>query len=1341
MATNRRWVLYNTLTKNLIMDGSSPLSIPYSEHQVKIDINNGDDAVVTVPAYSLSDDYRLNAPERFKAWSRGIALIDDTKVWNDPGKVIWAGPIVKHSYSTKSEEINLTAFSFGEHFKKQPIIPIWSTVTDQTAHEVIESGSWGGVMTKLIQRSTSATGADAGWQPIGTAQMGTFPSTAGTGFSVDIKTTQQRTVYSVMEDIRDEISANGNEFRFIPRFSSNAMTAIVFDMVVGTESEPHINLQQSNPVEVPLSETDDSSTGWGVSNYELESDHTMTYNKIVINGSTDPATGNLQQANNLSDMSVPSMTEVFDAGTTLDSTQMTKQLNSRMKNSLIASKAPRLEITNDKNFDFLGYLGQTLNITPGVTSAGWGAIVRAVGLTITGSDDEMVVDVDCMRIQDRYPKLPSDVEKESDGYGDAPYGGDPMPDYNTGGELPQYPEFGDDNNPNDFMAVYKPMANIQQTTYGWDNLYSNVYNNKFLFSLSNWGYSRGASTSTFSNFILRTHNLNVNSTTNNNPTITSITETNYDFSSYISANFSPVEREMFASITGSGTPATLNSYENRWAYIWAIKDKLYVLVTITARYNQGVPYRGSLTKQGLFTLDINPTTGLLSNPQTLSAKFTPWSNYDHIFFAPYGGSEAYSSNGKRFIPEPPIQIGSDTIIFPSVTSIKDIQWYNNTSYDYRIYNQNMGSLIFEGIVNPIWQGDFSSPTLPKFGISNKVSNLIPPYRNLTANTTVDHMTVNGLKKVTNVTSGTPPVFYQNMVNDVHNKVLYAFPHGGTATQNNTYYNKDKPSNWVDWQVDFRGDTVENPFNSQDPAKTILKNGQIFKLDYGKGETSWSKFGGRYNDKLSDTTGAISYSGIPTQDGVFIPQPENWNNYGRAGYGLYVTSTGTKTVPGVVAMKMATFTGASQDITRNDFPQSALYRNKIPQQVMDNLWITNTTTVYSNDYDANSGIRAQTTFQPNIFKKKVLFASGNALIDTDNGLWMWKKSAGCWGIPKIWEQNQYAQKIGSAIWITVASTPDCTLAIDSSGYLWGWGTNVSILGGTVSIPTQIGTSKWKKVAIGTNFAVAIRDDGKLHSWGSNASGATGMATATGTTATPTLVAGTASTKNFIEISAGGAFSMAIDDTRDLYRTGTLAGLTGRTSYTIEGADKWLHVSAGTTHFLLIKYSDSSLWVAGTKLRGVTGISGTTGSIGITQITTAPVSGVLFKQVAAISNSASYALSTDGRLFATGFAQYGSTTNTTVWYEVAASGTGANLFHEIEDIYSIYDSVGIKYKQFFASTYHGAADDTSVNAVQNQVQTGGANSPFYFPVFGVYPITKGSDGVDIPPEWGDGGMIGA
>ena len=123
------------------------------------------------------------------------------------------------------------------------------------------------------------------------------------------------------------------------------------------------------------------------------------------------------------------------------------------------------------------------------------------------------------------------------------------------------------------------------------------------------------------------------------------------------------------------------------------------------------------------------------------------------------------------------------------------------------------------------------------------------------------------------------------------------------------------------------------------------------------------------------------------------------------------------------------------------------------------------------------------------------------IQSNGTLWSWgANDFGQVGLnttaPNVLSPNQ----IGSlSTWTQISINPSNALALQSNGSLWSWGYNFSgQLGNNIQTstnlfysPTQVGTSNtWTQIAAGQTHSMAIQSNGTLWGWGSRSNGENG-----------------------------------------------------------------------------------------------------------------------------------------------------------------------------------------------------------------------------------------------------------
>lgn len=137
------------------------------------------------------------------------------------------------------------------------------------------------------------------------------------------------------------------------------------------------------------------------------------------------------------------------------------------------------------------------------------------------------------------------------------------------------------------------------------------------------------------------------------------------------------------------------------------------------------------------------------------------------------------------------------------------------------------------------------------------------------------------------------------------------------------------------------------------------------------------------------------------------------------------------------------------------------------------------------------------------------------------------------------------------WKTVAAAANSSFAIKEDSTLWGWGSNSAGQLGLVAttadqfLPVQVGansadtTTGWVAITAGGAHTIGIVDDGgdmKLYGWGENISGQLGI----GNNARQAIPERVGSEVDWALVAAGGAHTLAINDSNQLFTTGSNEG---------------------------------------------------------------------------------------------------------------------------------------------------------------------------------------------------------
>jgi alpha-tubulin suppressor-like RCC1 family protein len=145
---------------------------------------------------------------------------------------------------------------------------------------------------------------------------------------------------------------------------------------------------------------------------------------------------------------------------------------------------------------------------------------------------------------------------------------------------------------------------------------------------------------------------------------------------------------------------------------------------------------------------------------------------------------------------------------------------------------------------------------------------------------------------------------------------------------------------------------------------------------------------------------------------------------------------------------------------------------------------------------------------------------------------------------------------SADWDAISAGQVWSVAV-KNGELYTWGNNASghlgngsqsesIFTADVTTPTRIGTdTNWLKISCGARHTLAIKTDGSLWSWGEGSSGQLGFAFVSGAGLDKLVPTRVGVANNWVNIAGGGAHSLAINSSGELYACGSnYAGQVGR-----------------------------------------------------------------------------------------------------------------------------------------------------------------------------------------------------
>ena len=212
---------------------------------------------------------------------------------------------------------------------------------------------------------------------------------------------------------------------------------------------------------------------------------------------------------------------------------------------------------------------------------------------------------------------------------------------------------------------------------------------------------------------------------------------------------------------------------------------------------------------------------------------------------------------------------------------------------------------------------------------------------------------------------------------------------------------------------------------------------------------------------------------------------------------------------------------------------------------------------------------------------------------------------------------------STSWVAISAGQYHSLAITSTGLLYGWGLNGYGEVG-VNSTTQINSpilvsgpasTSWVAISAGGGFSLGITSTGKLYAWGTNAQSQLGNLSATGNKSSPVLVSGPTGA-SWSTIAAGESHSLAITTTGQLYawgnqnygELGNNLGTTNSSSPVLVSGPtgaSWSTIAAGYYQSAAIT-TTGQLYAWGLNSSGEVGIGSTTASINSPVLVSGPAS---------------------------------------------------------------------------------------------------------------------------------------
>jgi hypothetical protein len=396
------WYLFDSMTGVKVRN--EPLPVDRSSSKVNIDIHSEDDATIEIPLGELTPTERNNWHGTFREVLTSVVLDNTSIPWDQPGALLFAGFINKLTPKIKPHSVELQLTGWQEYTKARIIGETYGeTISDPTLAVYFKANTYQGLIMESFWRMfNNEYLPEIG--PKNPQILGNLGPFDGTVRTKDVLRTDAKTYYEFNEEIKNEESGVGLEYRLVPRWTSAERNQYVVDIITGTEEAPHINSEMV--VNLVLADNEEAFSSW-----DTTIDSNDLYSGLFVqsrSGDTTAKSGADLKGAALSAQEFPMLVErFFNPGVELTQEELDAQLQARLA---FAGKPKysagfTVELQGNPTL-WLSRLGATLNIegVPDTISAGHDAELRCVGISFkpgTGS-----ISVDVMQKQPVYPRLP-----------------------------------------------------------------------------------------------------------------------------------------------------------------------------------------------------------------------------------------------------------------------------------------------------------------------------------------------------------------------------------------------------------------------------------------------------------------------------------------------------------------------------------------------------------------------------------------------------------------------------------------------------------------------------------------------------------------------------------------------------------------------------------------------------------------------------------------------------------------------------------------------------------------------------------------------------------------------
>lgn len=332
-----------------------------------------------------------------------IALVDDSKAWDEPGAVLGGGMLNKIS-GRVGDSLILQVMGLREYLAALICNPKLSgTYSNPNSGAVFSGTTWRGVMAAIMTYITTIPRTPKMFGPIDQA------GDAGTGVQRPVLFSDGVFFADLLDSIRDRESPSGIEYLFPLRWTSPQKNKMEFITKLGTDENPQINFD-ADPVVIPLATVSEFKS----IDFSLTISTEQMANRVLAQSKMgDFETGSGADLTSFSvDNGKPLLDSWYNLGQELETVDELGIYAVAQLDDLKTAKGSAEYSLIGEPAEWINHMGKKLIFQgeAGTEAEGYNITVRMTGLTF--SPDSKVIKLQLMLPSPRYPRLPSDTSKK-----------------------------------------------------------------------------------------------------------------------------------------------------------------------------------------------------------------------------------------------------------------------------------------------------------------------------------------------------------------------------------------------------------------------------------------------------------------------------------------------------------------------------------------------------------------------------------------------------------------------------------------------------------------------------------------------------------------------------------------------------------------------------------------------------------------------------------------------------------------------------------------------------------------------------------------------------------------